>query len=72
MLCSVPERFQKSLHYFGNGKSPDLSSTEDGFSYSNTEHVGELWLYVVSSDMANPQVTHGQKQENQCLMVLLH
>lgn len=68
----MPERFQKRLDYCGNGKCPDLRSLEHGSSYSNTEHGGELQLYMVSSNMTNAQVTHGQEQENQCLVVLLH
>lgn len=63
LLCSVPERFQKSQNYCGNSKSPDLRSAERGSSYSNTEHGGELQLYVVSSDMTNPQVTWARAGE---------
>lgn len=69
---ALSERFQMGLNYSGNGKSPDLRSTEHGSSYSKTEQGGELQLYVVSSDMTNAQVTYGQEQENQYLMVLLH
>lgn len=63
LFCFVPQRFKKCLDYSGDGKSPDLRSTEHGSSYSNTELGGELQLYVVSSDMTNPQVTWARPGE---------
>lgn len=56
LLCSVSEKFQMSPSYSGNGKSPDLMSTEHDSGYLNTEQGGELQLHVVSSNMTNSQV----------------